>query len=93
MWPGELVTERGIGNGMSLLIFAAHRSPHPGCRGKSILTPVAAGLRPAGPQCGNAAGIVTGVVYVEQGQRRIPRSTPRMVGMEDVTANVDPICR
>ena len=30
MWFGELVTERGVGNGMSLLIFSLDRGPHPG---------------------------------------------------------------
>ena len=36
MWMGELVTERGIGNGMSLLIFAGIAARIPG-EGKSIL--------------------------------------------------------
>src|ERR1700691_1854578 len=48
MWMGELVTERGIGNGMSLLIFAGIAARIPG-EGKSILDSrggvVLAGLR------------------------------------------------
>ncbi len=34
MWLGEQITERGIGNGMSLLIFfgIVDRSPEPICR-------------------------------------------------------------
>ncbi len=78
MWMGELVTERGIGNGMSLLIFTGIAARIPG-EGKSILdgrggvvfaTVVVAALL-----------IVIGVVFVEQGQRRIPvQYAKRMVG-------------
>src|ERR1700691_2442657 len=77
MWMGELVTERGIGNGMSMLIFAGIAARIPG-EGKSILdsrggvvfTTVLV-----------AALIVVGVVFVEQGQRRIPvQYAKRMVG-------------
>ena len=78
MWMGELITERGIGNGMSMLIFAGIAARIPG-EGKSILdsrggvvfaTVVVAALI-----------IVVGVVFVEQGQRRIPvQYAKRMVG-------------
>lgn len=37
MWMGELVTERGVGNGMSLLIFAGIAARIPPAEGKSIL--------------------------------------------------------
>lgn len=37
MWLGEMVTERGIGNGMSLLIFAGIAARIP-AEGKTILT-------------------------------------------------------
>ena len=78
MWMGELVTERGIGNGMSLLIFAgiAARIPSEGMtildsRGGLVFTLV----------CVAALIILTGVVFVEQGQRRIPvQYAKRMVG-------------
>ncbi|MBS1692450.1 MAG: preprotein translocase subunit SecY [Actinobacteria bacterium] len=78
MWMGELVTERGIGNGMSLLIFAgiAARIPIEGktildSRGGMVFTLV----------CVAALIIIIGVVFVEQGQRRIPvQYAKRMVG-------------
>ena len=78
MWMGELVTERGIGNGMSLLIFAgiAARIPSEGkmildARGGLVFTFV----------CIGALAILVGVVFVEQGQRRIPvQYAKRMVG-------------
>ena len=78
MWMGELITERGIGNGMSLLIFAsiAARIPSEGknildSRGRVVFTAV----------CAAALIIIIGVVFVEQGQRRIPvQYAKRMVG-------------
>lgn len=78
MWMGELVTERGIGNGMSLLIFAgiAARIPAEGqtileSRGGLVFTAV----------CVATLIIIIGVVFVEQGQRRIPvQYAKRMVG-------------
>ncbi|WP_313675086.1 preprotein translocase subunit SecY [Mycolicibacterium sp.] len=78
MWMGELVTERGIGNGMSLLIFAGIAAAIP-AEGKTILDtrggPVFAAV------CGAALLIIIGVVFVEQGQRRIPvQYAKRMVG-------------
>ena len=78
MWMGELVTERGVGNGMSLLIFAGIAARIP-AEGKSILDtrggPVFAMV------CAAALAIIVGVVFVEQGQRRIPvQYAKRMVG-------------
>ena len=78
MWMGELIQERGIGNGMSLLIFAsiAARIPTEGknildSRGPVVFTAV----------CAAALIIIIGVVFVEQGQRRIPvQYAKRMVG-------------
>lgn len=78
MWMGELITERGIGNGMSLLIFVgiAARIPAEGqsileSRGGVVFTAV----------CAAALIIIVGVVFVEQGQRRIPvQYAKRMVG-------------
>ena len=78
MWMGELVTERGIGNGMSLLIFAGIAARIP-IEGKTILDS-RGGLIFAGV-CVAALVIIVGVVFVEQGQRRIPvQYAKRMVG-------------
>src|SRR5438477_10884130 len=68
MWMGELITKRGIGNGISLLIFA------------SILTSAPAGINAwvnGGPFEKLffplvALGIVVAVVFMQEGQRRIP---------------------
>ena len=78
MWLGEQVTERGIGNGMSLLIFTSIASRIPG-EGKQILDN-AGGLVFAGV-CVFGLAIIASVVFVEQAQRRIPvQYAKRMVG-------------
>ncbi|PRC47205.1 preprotein translocase subunit SecY, partial [Mycobacterium sp. ITM-2017-0098] len=69
MWMGEMVTERGVGNGMSLIIFASIASAIPG-EGKNILD--SRGGMVFAFVCLAALLIVIGVVFVEQGQRRIP---------------------
>ncbi len=78
MWLGEQVTERGVGNGMSLLIFASIAARIP-AEGSNILTNsgplVFAGV------CFFGLAIIASVVFVEQGQRRIPvQYAKRMVG-------------
>ncbi|ANI38378.1 preprotein translocase subunit SecY [Mycolicibacterium vaccae 95051] len=78
MWMGELVTERGVGNGMSLIIFASIAASIPG-EGKNILD--SRGGMVFTLVCVAAVAIVVGVVFVEQGQRRIPvQYAKRMVG-------------
>jgi preprotein translocase subunit SecY len=78
MWLGELITERGVGNGMSLLIFTSIAATFPGAiwaigkqRGYDVMALVIAiGLV-----------IVALVVFVEQSQRRVPvQYAKRMVG-------------
>jgi preprotein translocase subunit SecY len=73
MWLGEQVTERGIGNGISLLIFAGIVAGLPGAIGQSLEsarqgdTNIALLLAIAVL----AVLIVAFVVFVERGQRRI----------------------
>ena len=78
MWLGELITQRGIGNGMSILIFASIVSTLPG-EGKSILD-----QKPVGVFlliCAIGIGIIVAIVIMEQGQRRIPvQYAKRVVG-------------
>ena len=78
MWLGEQVTERGVGNGMSLLIFASIAARIP-AEGRNILQN-SGGLVFAGVWLFGLA-IIASVVFVEQGQRRIPvQYAKRMVG-------------
>ncbi|MBW3557790.1 MAG: preprotein translocase subunit SecY [Actinobacteria bacterium] len=78
MWLGELITQRGIGQGMSILIFAS----------------VVSGLPAGGAQIRASAGnvlfavimmlvlaVLVSVIFIEQGQRRIPvQFAKRVVG-------------
>jgi preprotein translocase subunit SecY len=77
MWMGELITKRGIGNGISLLIFA------------SILATAPAGVVAwynGGPMEKLffplvAIAVVVAVVFIQEGQRRIPiQYAKQMVG-------------
>jgi preprotein translocase subunit SecY len=77
MWLGELITQRGIGNGMSILIFTSVISELPS-QGYSI-------FRTSQPAFWVilALGIliIVAVVFMEQGQRRIPvQYAKRVVG-------------
>jgi preprotein translocase subunit SecY len=78
MWMGELITQRGIGNGMSLLIFSSVVSSIP-AQGAQIRAERGWGLLV--PMIGLALVILLGIVFVEQGQRRIPvQFAKRVVG-------------
>src|SRR5690625_4007099 len=78
MWMGELITERGVGNGMSLLIFIGIAARIP-IEGKSILD--SRGSTVFTMVCLATLIIIVGVVFVEQGQRRIPvQYAKRMIG-------------
>jgi preprotein translocase subunit SecY len=78
MWMGELITQRGIGNGMSLIIF---------CSVVSALPATASRVK-ASDGWGGLAILLTimivmliVIVFIEQGQRRIPvQFAKRMVG-------------
>ena len=78
MWLGEIITEKGVGNGMSLLIFAGIATRLP-TDGANI-------LRQSGPLIfavviAAVIFLVVGIVFIEQGQRRIPvQYAKRMVG-------------
>ncbi len=70
MWLGELVTDRGVGNGMSVLIFTSIISSVPG-QAANLLQ------RPNGALVLAGVGllvllVIALVVFVEQAQRRIP---------------------
>src|SRR5690349_1191097 len=78
MWMGELITQRGIGNGISLMIFASIVSGLPnGIQGWwtnpdqvfKVMMPFI------------ALGVVAAVVFIQEGQRRIPvQYAKRVIG-------------
>ena len=78
MWIGELITQRGIGNGISLLIFA------------SIVARLPAGIQAWWTSQDQVfkvmmpflvLAVVAGIVFVQEGQRRIPvQYAKRVIG-------------
>jgi preprotein translocase subunit SecY len=85
MWMGELITERGIGNGMSLLIFTSIASRFP-----ESISQVAQskGIELAIVVILIGIVIVGLVILVEQSQRRIPvQYAKRMVGRREYGGN------
>jgi preprotein translocase subunit SecY len=78
MWIGELITQRGIGNGISLMIFASIVSRLPAGietwwnsqnQGFKVMLPFL------------VLAVVAGVVFVQEGQRRIPvQYAKRVIG-------------
>jgi preprotein translocase subunit SecY len=77
MWMGELITQRGVGNGISLMIFASIVASIPrGVQAWWTMPPVSRVIIGV-----VAAGVVVGVVFINEGQRRIPiQYAKRVVG-------------
>jgi preprotein translocase subunit SecY len=83
MWMGELITQRGIGNGISLMIFASIASGIPGGvqawwtnndQVFKVMMPFV------------ALAVIVGIVFVQEGQRRIPvQYAKRVVGRRMTT--------
>ncbi len=83
MWLGELITQRGIGNGISLMIFASIASRIPTGLDKWWTNPdqVFVVMMPF-----IALAVIVGIVFVQEGQRRIPvQYAKRIVGRRMTT--------
>ncbi|CAN2180163.1 SecY Preprotein translocase subunit SecY [Candidatus Nanopelagicaceae bacterium] len=80
MWLGELITDRGVGNGMSILIFTSIAASFPSQLWSIRLQK---GLFAFLFICAVGILIVAAVIFVEQAQRRIPvQYAKRMVGRQ-----------
>src|SRR5687767_7728484 len=83
MWLGELITQRGIGNGISLMIFASIVAGLPGGIQAWWTNPdqVFVVMMPF-----VALAVIVGIVFVQEGQRRIPvQYAKRVVGRRMTT--------
>ncbi len=77
MWMGELITTRGVGNGMSLIIFCSIVSSLPSAFGAIY----AAGIEKLAIFLIAFALMLVSIVFIELGQRRIPvQFAKRVVG-------------
>lgn len=72
LWIGELITEYGIGNGVSLIIFAGIVSALPRALSERALTFTQADLPIYAALLAFAAFIVYAVVYVTEAERPVP---------------------
>ncbi|MFB9071673.1 preprotein translocase subunit SecY [Citricoccus parietis] len=82
MWLGELITERGVGNGMSLLIFLSIAAGFPAGLGQIWSTQ---GWRVFGIVLIVGLLTIMAVVFVEESQRRIPvQYAKRQIGRRTV---------
>jgi preprotein translocase subunit SecY len=78
MWMGELITQRGIGNGISLMIFASIVSGLPNGVSAWWTNPdqVFKVIMPF-----LALGVIAAIVFIQEGQRRIPvQYAKRVIG-------------
>lgn len=78
MWMGELITQRGIGNGMSLLIFASiiARFPTAIVQAFQLSSPIFVVIVAV-----ILVAVIAAIVYMEKAQRRIPvQYAKRVVG-------------
>jgi preprotein translocase subunit SecY len=83
MWLGEQITERGIGNGISLIIFAGIVARMPTAIGNTfrLVSTGAMNIFPIIILVVLMVATVAAIVFVEQGQRRIPvQYAKRVVG-------------
>ena len=79
MWLGELITQRGIGNGISLMIFASIAAGHTQRASQAWWTspdPIFKVMMPF-----VALAVIAAIVFVQEGQRRIPvQYAKRVIG-------------
>ena len=76
MWMGELITDRGVGNGMSVLMFTSIMAVIPG-QIEEIYEVKRAWY--AAAAVGVIIAVTTLIVFIEQGQRRIPVQYARRI--------------
>jgi preprotein translocase subunit SecY len=83
MWLGEQITERGVGNGISLIIFAGIVARMPTAIGNTfrLVSTGAMSIFPVIILVIVMVAVVGGIIFVEQGQRRIPvQYAKRVIG-------------
>jgi preprotein translocase subunit SecY len=79
MWLGELITEKNIGNGVSLLIFAGIVARFPAELGQAIATRSSGDIISGIVFALIALVVIAGVVYLTEAQRNIPINYARRV--------------
>jgi len=93
MWLGELISEKGIGNGVSLLIFAGILARTPTEIRQLVLTYTPSRLPSYIFFFAMALIIIAGVVLITEGRRNIPVSYAKRVRGHRMYGGVSPICQ
>lgn len=79
MWLGELITEKGIGNGVSLIIFAGIITGIPKAVQQALVDFDASKVLNMGIFAAIAIVVIAGIVFITEGQRNIPISYARRI--------------
>ena len=79
MWLGELITEKGIGNGVSLIIFAGIVAGIPKAIQQALIDFDASKVLNMGIFAAIAIVVIAGIVFITEGQRNIPINYARRV--------------
>jgi len=90
MWIGEQITQKGIGNGISLIIFAGIVSGLPGAIGNTFSAVNSQEMNFLTLLAILAIMLITilAIIYVELGERRVPISYSRKTIMQNQTKRV-----
>ncbi len=86
MWIGELITEFGIGNGISIIIFAGIAASIPGAVSQLLFTATAANIPAYVGFAALALAVIYAVVIVSEAERSIPIAYARQVRGGGVTS-------
>lgn len=90
MWLGELITENGIGNGISIIIFASIVAGLPGAVGQSLTAALSGAEIVKVALLGLIAFLIVYIiVFITEGQRNIPVTyARRLSGLRQGAANI-----
>lgn len=94
MWIGELVTEKGIGNGISLIIFAGIIARLPQALGQAIQKIFVPQFDPAQLTTtigilAAAVAVIVAIIYITEGQRKIPISYAKKMRGDKLYGGID----
>lgn len=84
MWLGELITEKGLGNGVSMIIFAGIVAGMPQTVGQAVQKIIVTEYDPTEimTQAGILAAVIVviiAIIFITEGQRRLPISYAKRV--------------
>lgn len=86
MWLGELITEHGVGNGISLLIFAGIVGRLPVATSQTFLVSVQEDIFPLMSFLLMALVVIASIVFINEATRRVPVQYARRAGRGGIVA-------